>query len=452
MSSDTVTGTHVFTITGTPTVVIDTPGTYTFTVSTTGASCQDVAQTGTIKVKPNESLVNDILIPENSFGTSTSTTLINNGALNQFLCVGEDIVPIRVDILGSATGASVTGLPAGITATPVQQRQVETITVSVTAAGLGAASNTISIDGLPYVYSSTGSDTATDIATNLIGIIVSSGPVITGVTATISGTDQIVLTANTPGIPFELNPAVISTSSSITFITTSIVSNTNYVTIRGGLTTSISRSDSFAFDITSSGSSCDPMTLSGILTYNAAPTLSLITPGTDSQDLCSGIDIVDIRYKILGATGAQVNVLTDFNGLPSNVYQAPIGGSIIPTIQIEELSFTGVATQTSSSVSETYIINIDGNPVSISAPVSSTINGVIGLLVPAINSDPILNPIVTASPSGTTMVVRANAAGTNFTMSVSQEPTLDMSLSNLVGSAEFVISGTVSSVYDVPVT
>ena len=76
----------------------------------------------------------------------------------------------------------------------------------------------------------------------------------------------------------------------------------------------------------------------------------------------------------------------------------------------------------------------------------------IGLLVPAINADPILNPIVTASPSGTTMVVSANAAGTNFTMSVSQEPTLDMSLTNLVGSAEFVISGTVSSVYDVPVT
>ena len=454
MSSDTVTGTHIYTITGTPTVVIDTPGTYTFTVSTTGSTCQNASQQGTIKVNPNESLVRTVLIPENSFGTSTLTTLINNGGLSQQLCVGEDIVPIRIDVEGSATAANVSGLPPGIVATTVTERQVQTITVSVTGstASLTTATNTISINGLPYVYASSASITAATIAQNLQGVITAAGGAVVGATATMSGTVEIVLTANTPGVPFVLSPVPSSTSASITFSISSITSNTNYLTIRGGLTSNISRSESYAYTINSSGSSCDSVLLSGVFTYNAAPTLSLITAGTDSQDLCSGTDIVDIRYKILGATGAQVNVLTNFSGLPANVYQAPIGGSVSNTIQTEELSFTGVATQTSAVVSETYSINIDGNPIVISAPVSSTINDVIGLFIPAINTDPILAPLVTASQSGTTMLVRANAAGSNFTISISQEPTLDLSLTNLIGSAEFIISGTVSSVFDVPVT
>ncbi|MDC1056411.1 hypothetical protein OAQ07_02530 [Flavobacteriaceae bacterium] len=454
MNSDTATGTHVFSITGTPTVVIDSPGTYTFTVSTTGATCENASQQGTIKIKPNEALVRQVLITEDSFGTSTSTTLINNGALNQQLCVGEDIIPIRIDVEGSATGASVTGLPAGIVATPVTERQVQTITVSITGstASLTTATNTINIDGIPYRFTSAASSTATNIAQNLVGVINSAGGAVAGVTATMSGTDEIVLTANTPGVPFVLSPLPSSTSASVTFSISSIVSNTNYITIRGGLTTNISRSESFAYSINSTGSSCDSVALTGIFTYNAAPTLSLITPATDAQDLSSGTDIVDIRYKILGATGAQVNVLTDFSGLPANVYQAPIGGTISNTFQTEELSFTGVATQTSAVVSETYTISIDGNPVSISAPVSSTINDVIGLLIPAINLDPTLAPIVTASQSGTTLIVSANAAGTNFTISINAEPTLDMNLTNLIGSAEFIISGTVSSVFDVPVT
>ena len=85
----------VFTISGTPTA----SGTFNYTVSTTGGSCGTPSLTGTITVTPNATLT------LNSASSTATQTVCKNTAIS-------DIV---FAVGGSATNASATGLPAGVT-------------------------------------------------------------------------------------------------------------------------------------------------------------------------------------------------------------------------------------------------------------------------------------------------------------------------------------------------
>ena len=85
----------VLTISGTPTVT----GNFAYTVSTTG-SCAAPSLSGTINV----------VAPTISLNSAASTT-------NQTICLSSAIAAIKYNIGGSATGATVTGLPAGLTGT-----------------------------------------------------------------------------------------------------------------------------------------------------------------------------------------------------------------------------------------------------------------------------------------------------------------------------------------------
>src|SRR5690606_2358149 len=92
-----VTGTFaggVFTISGTPTAA----GTFNYTVTTTG-TCVQTTATGTIIVNPNASI------------TLTSAAATNA----QSLCISTASLLRSYALSGGATGAGVTGLPAGVT-------------------------------------------------------------------------------------------------------------------------------------------------------------------------------------------------------------------------------------------------------------------------------------------------------------------------------------------------
>jgi hypothetical protein len=108
-----VTGTlnnGVFTISGNPTV----PGTYSFTVTTTGP-CVNPSLNGTITVNPN------------------STLTLSSPSADQRLCVNSVPTNITYVVGGGATGATVTGLPPGMSG--VYNNGVFTISNTPTSAG-----------------------------------------------------------------------------------------------------------------------------------------------------------------------------------------------------------------------------------------------------------------------------------------------------------------------------
>ena len=85
------------TISGTPSVNITTQTVYPYTITTIG-TCADTSLSGTITVDAEGGLV------------LTSPT----GTDSQILCEDTPIAPIEYQLLDGATGAAVTGLPAGI--------------------------------------------------------------------------------------------------------------------------------------------------------------------------------------------------------------------------------------------------------------------------------------------------------------------------------------------------
>jgi gliding motility-associated-like protein len=84
----------VFTISGTPTV----SGTFNYTVSSTGP-CLNPTMSGTITINPDHTI---------SLSSGASTT-------NQTVCSDKPIAPIAYTLGGGASGATVTGLPPGVT-------------------------------------------------------------------------------------------------------------------------------------------------------------------------------------------------------------------------------------------------------------------------------------------------------------------------------------------------
>jgi len=110
------------TISGTPTVA----GTFNYTVTLTGGCGGVTTATGTIIVRPNNTI------------TLTSAP----GTNNQTVCVDTAITPIRYSTTG-ATGATFSGLPAGVTGT----FSGGTITISGTPTATGTFNYTVTLTG-----------------------------------------------------------------------------------------------------------------------------------------------------------------------------------------------------------------------------------------------------------------------------------------------------------------
>ena len=92
-------------------------GTFNYTITTTGASCTAATATGSITVTPGASLV------------LTSASATNP----QTVCKGTAIADITYAV-SNATGASITGLPAGLTGS--YNSGVFTITGTPTSGGI----------------------------------------------------------------------------------------------------------------------------------------------------------------------------------------------------------------------------------------------------------------------------------------------------------------------------
>ncbi len=264
------------TISGTPTVW----GNFPYTVTTTGG-CNNPAATanGTINVLPN-----------NTISLSSAS-----GTNNQNLCINTPITTITYTTTG-ATGADITGLPAGVTGSWSSNQ----VTISGTPTVSGNYSYTITTTGGCNNPAATASGTINISPNNTISL---SSP---------SGTNNQTLCINTPitQITYSTTGA---TGATITGLPTGVSGSwsNNQVTISGTPT----NSGNFTYTVTTTGGCNNPMvTASGNITVTPNNTITLTSaPETINQNICINAPISEIVYSTTGATGAS------FTGLPDGV-------------------------------------------------------------------------------------------------------------------------------------
>jgi gliding motility-associated-like protein len=254
-----VTGTwagNVVTISGTPTV----SGIFNYTVTTTGG-CPPATATGTITVTPQSTI---------AAGT------------NQTVCINTAITTINLATTG-ATGATFTGLPAGVTGTWASN--VATISGTPTASGTFNYTVTTT-GGCPPAATATGTITVTP--QNTIA----------------AGTSQTVC-INTAITTINLATTT-ATGATFTGLPTGVTGSWagNVVTISGTPTVA----GTFNYTVTTTGG-CPPATTTGTITVTS---LSTIAAGTN-QTVCINTAITTINLATTGATGAT------FTGLPAGV-------------------------------------------------------------------------------------------------------------------------------------
>jgi hypothetical protein len=223
------------TISGTPTVA----GTFTYTVTLTGG-CGNVTATGTITVQPDNTI------------TLTSAP----GTDNQTVCVNTAITPITYSTTG-ATGATFSGLPAGVTGA----FSGGNITISGTPTVAGTFTYTVTLIG------GCGNVTATGT------IIVQPDNTITLTSA--AGTDNQTVCVNTAITPitYSTTGATGATFSGLPAGVTGTFSGGN-ITISGTPTVA----GTFNYTVTLIGG-CGNVTATGTLVVNTCPSSNLLSGG-----------------------------------------------------------------------------------------------------------------------------------------------------------------------------
>ncbi|WP_205573348.1 Ig-like domain-containing protein [Flavisolibacter nicotianae] len=318
----------VFTISGTPTV----SGTFSYTVTATGSPCVNPSLSGTITVTADGSI---------TLTSAAATT-------NQTLCINTPITDITYSIGGSATGASVTGLPSGVTGT----YNAGVFTISGTPTVSGPFNYTVTVTGSPCVNPSL---TGKIVVTPNNTISLSSAP----------GTDAQTKCINTPitNITYATNGAP---GATVTGLPAGVTGNwaANVFTISGTPTVS----GNFTYTITLTGG-CGVITKTG--TINVTPN-NTVTAASSTPTLCINTALTPITHTTTGATG--IGAAT---GLPAGVTASWASNTITisgtPTAS-GTFNYTIPLTGGCSSVNATGTINV--TPASVGGSITPAITTV----------------------------------------------------------------------------
>jgi hypothetical protein len=244
---------NVATISGTPSI----SGTFNYTVTLTGG-CGAVSANGIFNVQPD----------------NTVTLSSAAGTDNQSLCVNTLLTDITYNTTG-ATGATFTGLPAGITGVWV----ANTVTISGTPTASGVFPYNVTLTGGCGSVSVAGTVTVNPDNT----ITLSSAP----------GTDNQTVCVNSPAIPITYATTGATGAAFVGLpagMTVGFAANT--VTI-SGIPTSIGV---YNYTISLTGG-CGSSTASGTITVEADNTYLLSSAaGTDNQTICINTPVTDITW------------------------------------------------------------------------------------------------------------------------------------------------------------
>ena len=261
---------NAITISGTPTVT----GVATYTITLTGG-CGTITATGSINVTANNTI---------TLTSAAATT-------SQTKCISTALTAITYSTTG-ATGASVTGLPTGVTGSWAGN----VVTISGTPTVAGTFNYTVTLTGGCGTITTTGSITVT--ANNTIAITSAAG---TNIQTVCINTPITTITYATTG----------ATNATFSGLPTGLTGTwaANVVTISGTPTTAATSN----FTITLTGG-CGNITSTGTITVTANNTITLSSAAaTTAQTKCINTAITNITYTTVRATGATVS------GLPTGV-------------------------------------------------------------------------------------------------------------------------------------
>jgi gliding motility-associated-like protein len=335
------------TFTGFPSTTVGSP--FTYTIDLTGG-CGTVGTTGTITVNP----INTINL--------TSTV----GTDGQTICVNSALTNITYASTG-ATGATITGLPAGVTGN--WNANVFTIMGTPTSNIQSTYNYTITLTGGCGLVTALGTITVNPLNT----ITLSSS----------LGTDNQTLCINTSlsNISYTTTGA---TGANITNLPTGVTANWNANTVTISGTPSQSALTPFMYNIELTGG-CGTINKTGNITINPDNVITLTSAAaTENQAVCSGNAITNITYITSGATGATIT------GLPSG---------IVGNWSSNQITISGTSTNTANSPFS-YLITLTGGCGNI------TDNGTI-----LINSLPVFTPSSNTPCEATTLNLNANFSG-----------------------------------------
>jgi len=391
---------NLVTILGTPSV----SGTFTYTVTTIGG-CGTATSTGTINVTP-----------ANTIALSSAT-----GTDDQTVCIDSPVTNITYATTG-ATGATVTGLPTGVTGS--------------WAANLVTILGTPSVSGT-FTYTVTtigGCGTATSTGT------INVTPANTIALSSAIGTDGQTVCIDSPvtNITYATTGA---TGASVTGLPIGVTGSwsANVVTILG--TPSVS--GTFTYTVTTIGG-CGTATSTGTINVTPANTIALSSAsGTDGQTVCINSPVTNITYATTGATGVTVT------GLPTGVTDSwaanvvtilgtpSVSGTY--TYTVTTIGGCGTATSTGTIIvkpNDTIALSsssgTDGQTVCIGNPVTNITYATTGAT----------NATVTGLPTGVTGSWAANVFTILGTPSVSGTFTYTVTTSGGCGIA--TASGTIT--------
>ncbi|MFT3908129.1 MAG: proprotein convertase P-domain-containing protein [Ferruginibacter sp.] len=335
------------TISGTPT----TAGTYSYTV--TNSTCNPITKNGLITV------TQDTLTLTSAAGTDA-----------QSACLSSAITPITYSVSSTATGATVTGLPPGVS--------------------YSYSSGVLTISGTPTTasnYTYTVTTTGTCYTATTTGTIYVRRHIISRTSAT--GTNAQSLCINTAITNITYAIGGVATGAGVTGLPTGVTGSysSGVFTISG---TPTAAPGVYSYVVTTTGP-CNSVTATGSITVNG-PTVTLTSAvGTDAQTVCINTAMTNITYSI-GGTATGVASVT---GLPTGVSWSFNATTLILTIS---------GTPTVSGVNN-YVITTSGGSCG-----TTTANG--SLTVSATNTVTLTSAAGTDAQAGC-----INTAITNITYS-----------------------------------
>ena len=330
---DGLTGTYaggLFTISGTPNV----SGTFAYTILTTGGPCTDASIDGTITV--------------NASSTISLSSSVQSAA--QTICIGNGIDPITYAIDGGSTGASVTGLPPGVTGSfPLPTDHEGTFTISGTPTAIGTYNYTITTQGPCNNPSLSGTITVGGVST-----ISLSSPAL-------SDAQAVCINNNINTISYAIGGG--ATGASITAgqlpAGVSGLYSAGVFTISGTPT----QSGNFSYTVTATGP-CTSPSLGGTITVNPAPVVNGIQPVTYCNNAPgSEIDFsspnAGVTYQWTSTANVGFGLSGTLDHIPSftatNTTNSPVTATV--SVTATGSSCTGAATTFTVTVNPTPVVN-----------------------------------------------------------------------------------------------
>jgi gliding motility-associated-like protein len=321
--------------------------------SATNFDGQTIKMTASSPVTPNETYHIKMVIADRNDSLLDSSVFLEGGSFNigntltltsapptanQTVCVNTSIDSITYVYEGSVTGATVSGLPTGVTATVLGN----TVTISGTPT---INSNT------PYVYTITTTGGICGSSSMSGTITVTNGITSAQLTSAPTTSSQSVCN-NTSIVPITYALQGGAINAVVTGLPLGVTANINnsIVTIDG--TPSVSSVTSYSYTITPSGASCGTLASTGTLTVNSVSSPT----GASAQNFCNAAFISDLI-----ATGSTLQW-----------YDEAIGGNILSTTTSLVNGLTYYATQTVSGCESSVRLPVEVNIVSSTTPIGTS--------------------------------------------------------------------------------